>query len=131
MQTPLIEHTINSAKTNIAWDKYKTPISIFKPPDRSTDTDYKMQENEVTSVNIQSLTLKVVVRPIQGQVWHSPRTHNQKPTRLPSSHFLFQMPQVSYNGWTMGKLTHYSTSLLDNSCLFAVAIAYISKCVCK
>ena len=31
--TPLIEHTINSAKTNIAWDKYKTPISILKPPD--------------------------------------------------------------------------------------------------
>ena len=30
---PLVEHTINSARTNIAWDKYKTPISIFKPPD--------------------------------------------------------------------------------------------------
>ena len=30
---PLVEHTINSAKTNIARDKYKTPISIFKPPD--------------------------------------------------------------------------------------------------
>ena len=29
---PLIEHTINSARTNIAWDKYKTPISILKPP---------------------------------------------------------------------------------------------------
>ena len=29
----LIEHTINSARTNIAWDKYKTPISILKPPD--------------------------------------------------------------------------------------------------
>ena len=29
----LVEHTINSARTNIAWDKYKTPISIFKPPD--------------------------------------------------------------------------------------------------
>ena len=41
----LIEHTINSARTNIAWDKYKTPIPIIKPPDWSTDTDYKMQEN--------------------------------------------------------------------------------------
>ena len=30
---PLVEHTINSARTNIAWDKYKTPISILKPPD--------------------------------------------------------------------------------------------------
>ena len=30
---PLVEHTINSAKTNIAWNKYKTPISILKPPD--------------------------------------------------------------------------------------------------
>ena len=30
---PLIEHTVNSAETNIAWDKYKTPTSILKPPD--------------------------------------------------------------------------------------------------
>ena len=30
---PLVEYTINSARTNIAWDKYKTPISILKPPD--------------------------------------------------------------------------------------------------
>ena len=30
---PLVEHTVNSARTNIAWDKYKTPFSILKPPD--------------------------------------------------------------------------------------------------
>ena len=30
---PFVEHTINSARTNIAWDKYKTPTSILKPPD--------------------------------------------------------------------------------------------------
>ena len=30
---PLVEYTINSARTNIEWDKYKTPISILKPPD--------------------------------------------------------------------------------------------------
>ena len=30
---PLVEHTINSDKTDIAWDKYRTPISILKPPD--------------------------------------------------------------------------------------------------
>ena len=42
---PLVEHTINSARTNIAWEKYKTLISILKPPDWTTDTDYKMQEN--------------------------------------------------------------------------------------
>ena len=29
---PLVEHTINSARTSIAWDKYKTLISILKPP---------------------------------------------------------------------------------------------------
>ena len=29
----LVEHSINSARTNIAWDKYKTPISILKAPD--------------------------------------------------------------------------------------------------
>ena len=30
---PLVEHTINSARTNIAWNKYKTPTSFLKPPD--------------------------------------------------------------------------------------------------
>ena len=30
---PFVEHTINSARTNIAWDKYKTPMSILKLPD--------------------------------------------------------------------------------------------------
>ena len=30
---PLVEHAINSARTNIVWDKYRTPISILKPPD--------------------------------------------------------------------------------------------------
>ena len=30
---PVIEHTINSATTSIAWDKYKKTISILKPPD--------------------------------------------------------------------------------------------------
>ena len=30
---PFVEHTINSARTNMAWDKYKTPISILKPTD--------------------------------------------------------------------------------------------------
>ena len=29
----LVEHTINSARTNIARGKYKIPISILKPPD--------------------------------------------------------------------------------------------------
>ena len=32
-RNPLVEHTINSTRTNIAWDKYKTPISILKPQD--------------------------------------------------------------------------------------------------
>ena len=76
---PLVEHTINSVRTNIAWDKYKTPISILKPPDWSTNTDYRMQENDVTSVNVQPLTPKVVVRPVHGQVWHSPRSKNKSP----------------------------------------------------
>ena len=30
---PLAEHTINSAGANIAWDNYKTPISLLKLPD--------------------------------------------------------------------------------------------------
>ena len=80
---PLVEHTISSAGTNIAWNKYKTPISILKPPDWSTDTDCRMQKNEVTSLNAQPLLLKVVVRPVHGHVWHNPRIKNPKPTRLP------------------------------------------------
>ena len=71
---PLVEHTINSARTNIAWDKYKTPISILKPSDWSTDTDYKMQKNEAISPNVQPLIQKVVVRPVHRHVRHSPRT---------------------------------------------------------
>ena len=31
--SPLVEHIINSARTNIVWDKYKTPISFLRPPD--------------------------------------------------------------------------------------------------
>ena len=30
---PLVEHSVKSARTNIAWDKCNTPISIPKPPD--------------------------------------------------------------------------------------------------
>ena len=30
---PLVQHTINSARTSIAWDKYKTPVSILKLQD--------------------------------------------------------------------------------------------------
>ena len=30
---PLTEHTINSARTNIAWDKYHTPLTILKLQD--------------------------------------------------------------------------------------------------
>ena len=31
---PLVEHTVNSARTNIAWDKCKSPISILKLPEK-------------------------------------------------------------------------------------------------
>ena len=74
---PLFEHTINSSRTNRAWDKYKMPISILKPPDWTTETDYKMKKNEATSLNVQPLILKVVVRLVQGHIWHSPRTLKQ------------------------------------------------------
>ena len=41
---PLVGHTVNSARINIAWDKYKRPISTLKPPDWSTDIDCRMQK---------------------------------------------------------------------------------------
>ena len=31
--TPLVKHKINSARTNVASDKYKIPISVLKPTD--------------------------------------------------------------------------------------------------
>ena len=74
---PLVEHTINSARTNIAWDKYKISISILKPPDWPTDTEYRMQKNGVTSLNVQPFTLKVVVRSVHRRLRHSPRTQNE------------------------------------------------------
>ena len=158
---PLVEHTINSARTTIAWDKYKTAIS---------DNDYKMQENEVTSLNVHPLTLKVEVRPIHGHVRRSHRTQ-KKPTRLPivsqlnkclkfncirggkNDCILYKItPRNAMNfrhlfscdtivvvlyrchkhptmDRTMGKPCHYSASPLDNSCIFAVAIASIIKAV--
>ena len=110
---PLAEHTINSARTNIAWDTYKTPISILKPQDWSTDTDYRIQKNEVTSHNIQPLILKVVVRPIHGHVWHSPRTLYQSQARLPSSRFsrCYKHPtMVAPWGSHFNILHHYLTA---------------------
>ena len=80
----LVEHTITSSRTNIAWDKYKTPISILKPQDYSTDTDYRMQKNEVKSHNAQPL---IIVRIVHGHVWHSPITLNQSQALLPSTRF--------------------------------------------
>ena len=35
----------------------------------------------------------------------------------------------SNNGWTMEKSSHYFASIVDNNCSFALAIAYLSKCV--
>ena len=111
---PVFEHTINSARTRIAWDRYKTP----KPPDRSTDRDCMMQKNEVTSLNAQPLLPKVVVRPAHGHVWQ---------LRVQSQHgclvVVFLDATASNNGWTIGKSSHYFATLLNNNCLFVVAIA--------
>ena len=125
----LFGHTINSARTNIAWDKYETPISILKSPDWATDNDYKMQENQVASFNVQPLILKVVVRPVHGHVWHSPWTLNQSQHGYLVVVFL---DATSILQWLdHGEAISLFCITTDNNCLFAVAIAYISKCVCK
>ena len=126
---PLVKHTINSARTNIAWDKYKTPISILKPPDRPTGNDYKMQENQVASLNVQPLTPKVVVWPVHGYVWHSPWTLDQSQHGYLVVVFL---DATSILQWLdHGEAISLFCITTDNICLFAVANAYISKCVCK
>ena len=126
---PLVEHTINSARTNIAWGKYKTPISILKPPDWSTDNDYKMQKSQVASLNVQPLTVKVVVRPLHGHVWHSPWTLNQSQHGYLVAIFPDATSILQWLDHGEAISLFYVTT--DDNCLFEVAIAYISKCVCK
>ena len=125
---PLIEHTINSARTSIACDKYKT-ISILKPPDCSTDTDYRMQENEVTSANVQPLTPKVEVRPVHRQVWRSPRTQNQSQHSYLVVAFLDAASILQCLDYEEVNSLSYITT--DSNCLFVVAVACESNCVCK
>ena len=88
-----------------------------------------MQKNEVTSLNAQQLLPKVVVRSVHRHVRHSPRTWNPKPTRRNSSRFsrCYKYPTM-VGPW---KSSYYFATLLNNNCLFAVTIAYSSKCVCK
>ena len=84
---PLVEHTINSARINIAWDKYKHQFPYLNhQTDLLTPTTGR-KTNEITSLNMQPLILKVVVWPVHRHVWQSPRTWNQKPTRLPGGRF--------------------------------------------
>ena len=106
----LVEHTINSARTNVAWDKYKTPISILKPPDWSLTETTGWRKNEVTSVNVQPLPLKVVVQPVHGHVWHSPRTYNQSQHGYLVVVFLDGPTIVGLQGSHLIILHHYLTA---------------------
>ena len=127
---PLFEHTISSARTNIAWDKYKTPMFVLNPPDRFTDTDLRMHKNEVTSP---------IPNHYSSKLWSGPFTNmfgTVLGLRIESQHgylvvvFLgcYKHPKM-VGPWR--KPSYYFASLLDNKCLFAVAIAYLSKCVCN
>ena len=119
----------NSARTNIAWDKYKTPISILNPPDWSTENDYKKQENQVASLNVQPLTMKVVVRSVYGHVWHSPWTLKESQHGYLVVVFLDATSILQWLDHGEAISLFYITT--DNNSLFAVAITYLSKCVCK
>ena len=88
-----------------------------------------MQENQVASLSIQPLTLKVVVRPIHGHVWHSPWTLNQSQHDYLAVIFLDATSILQWLDHGEAISLFYITT--DNNYLFAVAIAYISKCVCK
>ena len=84
-----------------------------------------MQENQVVSLNVQPLTLKVVVRPVHGHVYDTPWTLNQSQHGYLVVVFL---DATSILQW----LDHgEAISLFYITTVFAVAIAYISKCVCK
>ena len=88
-----------------------------------------MLENQVASLNIQPLTLNMVVRPVHGHVWHSPWTLNQSQHGYLVVVFLDATCILQWLDYGEAISLFYITA--DNNCLFAVAIAYISKCVCK
>ena len=88
-----------------------------------------MQENEVASLNIQPLTLKMVVQAVHGHVWHSPWTLNQSQHGYVVVVFLDAISILQWLDHGEAISLFYITT--DNNCLFEVAIAYISKCVCK
>ena len=81
---PLVEHTINSTRTNITWDKYKTPISILKPRDLSTDNDVS------TEGKLGSISQRPTIDPESddlARTWTrlaQSLDSESKPTRLPS-----------------------------------------------
>ena len=88
-----------------------------------------MQENQVASLYLQPFTLKVVVRPIHGHIWHSPWMLNQSQHGYLVVIFLDVTSILQWlDYWEAISLFYITT---DNNCLFAVEIAYISKCVCK
>ena len=97
--------------------------------DQLTDNDYKMQENQVASLNVHPLTLKAVVWPIHGHVWHSPWTLNQSQHGYLVVIFLDATSILQWLDHGEAISLFYITT--DNNCLFAVAVACISKCVCK
>ena len=126
---PQVEHTINSATTNIAWDKYKTPISILIPPDWSTDNDArcrKMRWHRPTSNHW------------PWKWWSGPYTDTSGTVlglRIKSQHgylvVVFSRCHKHPKMVDHGEVNSLSYITTDSNCLFAVAIACISKCVSK
>ena len=78
----------------------------------------------MTSLNVQPLTLKVVVRPVHGHVWHSPCTLNQSQHGYIVLVFLDATSILEWLDHGEANSLFYITA--DNNCLFAMAIAYIS-----
>ena len=75
------------------------------------------------------LAMLVLVRPVHRHVWHSPRTQNQSQHGYLDSRFL---DATSILQWLdHGEVNSLFYITTDNNCLFVVAIAYKSKCVCK
>ena len=83
-----------------------------------------MQGNQVASLNIQPLTLKVVVRLVHGHVWHSPWTLNQSQHGYLVVVFLDATTILQWLEHGEAISLFYITT--DNNRLFAVAIAYIN-----
>ena len=74
MQTPLLSIQSTRLGPTLHGTSTKHQVSYLNHQTDLMTRTTGCRKNEVISLNVQPLILKVVVRPVHGHVWHSPRT---------------------------------------------------------